>query len=435
MLFFDPVLSGNRNIACATCHHPTFASADGRALSIGEGGTGLGPARRTETAVEGRVPRNAQALFNVGAREYRSLFHDGRAEPDSTYPSGFWTPAREQLPTGLDNVLAAQAMFPVLSSIEMAGQRGENEIADAISRDHLAGEGGAWDLLADRLRQIPDYVDRFSLAFADVETAGDIRFVHAANALAAFQAVAFRSDDSPFDRYLRTGDALVMSAAARRGMDLFYGEAGCATCHAGPLQTDQDFHAIAMPQIGPGKGHGSDTRYWRRSGFPDRLEDEGRYRVTFDPVDLFRFRTPSLRNVALTGPWGHAGAYDSLEDVVRHHLDPVGALARYDPLTAPLGPVDGIIERTGIGSRLVWRPLNPARRADFDLRDGWVQSTPSLRDRIAAANELPAQTLNDEEVAALLAFLEALTDPASRDLSHLVPDRVPSGLPIDQVTD
>ncbi|MEO1225621.1 MAG: cytochrome c peroxidase [Pseudomonadota bacterium] len=435
LLFFDPILSGNQNIACATCHHPALATGDGRAMSIGEGGAGLGPDRWTEEGVLGRTPRNAQPLFNLGAREYSTLFHDGRVEPDPTYPSGFWTPAREQLPTGLDNVLAAQAMFPVLSSVEMAGQRGENDVADAVASDRLDGEGGAWDLLADRLREIPEYAEHFENTFDDVHSAADIRFTHAANALAAFQAVAFRSDDSPFDQFLRTGDDTVLSTGQQRGMDLFYGVAGCGVCHSGPLQTDQDFHAIAMPQIGPGKGHGSDTSYWRTAGFPDRLEDEGRYRVSFDLNDLFRFRTPSLRNVTLTGPWGHAGAYDTLEAVVRHHLDPVTALEAYDPDATPIGPLDQIIQRTGVGSQLIWRPVNPARRDDFDLRDTHVQSTPELRGRIAEANELPARQLSDAEVADLLAFLEALTDPAARDLSDLIPDRVPSGLPIDLMTD
>ncbi|MEM7443771.1 MAG: cytochrome c peroxidase [Pseudomonadota bacterium] len=433
-LFFDPILSGNRNISCGTCHHPAFATGDGRAMSIGEGGTGLGPERRTLDGVEDRTPRNAQPLFNLGARDYQTLFHDGRVEPDPTFPSGFWTPAREQLPVGLDNVLAAQAMFPVLSSLEMAGQPGENDVANAVSQDRLSGDSGAWDLLADRLRQTPGYATLFSEAFADIETPSDIQFVHAANALAAFQAFAFRSDDSPFDRYLRGEDPSALSAAQLSGMNLFYGSAGCGTCHSGPLLTDQDFHAIAMPQIGPGKGHGSDTSYWRNSGFPERLEDEGRYRVSFDPEDLFRFRTPSLRNIALTGPWGHAGAFDTLEEVVRHHLNPVEALETFDSETVPLGPLDLIVERTGIGSRLLYRPLNPARRADFDLRDGYVLSNPDLRGRIADANELAPRELSDQEVADLLAFLDALTDPSVEDLSALIPDRVPSGLPIDQLS-
>ena len=88
-------------------------------------------------------------------------------------------------------------------------------------------------------------------------------------------------------------------------MRLFYGKADCASCHSGAFQTDHDFHAIAMPQLGPGKG----------DGFRGR-EDFGRERVTGDPTDRFRFRTPTLRNVALTGPWGHTGAYATLEAVV-----------------------------------------------------------------------------------------------------------------------
>ncbi|MEO0820475.1 MAG: cytochrome-c peroxidase, partial [Pseudomonadota bacterium] len=149
LLFFDKVLSGNRNISCATCHHPRHASADGVALGIGEGGAGLGPERHVPegAAVLGRVPRNAPSLQNLGAHEFRTLFHDGRveADPDGPWPSGFWTPAREQLPEGLDSVLAAQAMFPVLSDIEMAGGRGENPVADAAALRRFGGKGGAWD--------------------------------------------------------------------------------------------------------------------------------------------------------------------------------------------------------------------------------------------------------------------------------------------------
>ena len=133
---------------------------------------------------------------------------------------------------------------------------------------------------------------------------GDIAFVHAARALAAFQTVAFRSDASPFDAALAAGDLSVLPAKAAAGAALFYGKAGCAGCHAGPLLTDHGFHAIAMPQIGPGKGHGADTTYFAASGFPDRLEDEGRFRVTFDPADLFRFRTPVPAQRDADGPLG-----------------------------------------------------------------------------------------------------------------------------------
>jgi len=436
LLFFDKILSGNRNISCATCHHPRLASGDRLSLPIGEGGRGLGPARRVDpaTPVLGRVPRNSQALFFVGARQYRSLFHDGRVEvdPAGTYAGGFWTPAREQLPAGLANVLAAQALFPVLSHAEMAGHKGENEVATAAARDQLAGPDGAWELLARRLRAVRGYVGLFKRAFPDrIVAARDITFVDAANAIAAFEAVAFRADGSPFDAFLRSGDLGHLDAAAQRGLRLFYGKAACAGCHSGKLQTDNDFHAIAMPQIGPGKGHGRDSGYWQASGFAERLEDEGRYRVSFDPNDRFRFRTPSLRNVALTGPWGHAGSYASLEAVVRHHADARAALAAYDARQSVLPAIDHVIEKTAVGSRLLFRTLNPARLADWRLRDHWVLGAPALVQRIAAANELPPRPLSDREVDDLVAFLHALTDPASRDLTHLIPAGVPSGLPVE----
>ncbi len=435
MLFFDKLLSGNRNIACATCHHPALATGDGLALPLGEGAVGLGPDRRAGDdgpGLHGRVPRNSQPLFNLGAREYTRMFHDGRVEVDAGghYASGFISPAKWKLPGGLDSVLAAQAMFPVTSPDEMAGQKGENAVADAVSLRNLSGPGGAWELLAQRLRDNPRYVELFIAAFPErVAAAEDIDFVDAANAIAAFEAVAFRSDGSPFDDFLR-GNSDALSPAAVRGMDLFYGRAGCARCHAGPFQTDHAFHAIAMPQIGPGKGDGADGSYWRATGERAFLEDFGRGRVTARHEDDYRFRTPSLRNVVLTGPWGHSGAYDSLEAVVRHHLDPVGALERY-AFTASLLPAVGAVRELGVaGSALHQVALSEHRARGFFARDGWVQGNRVLRGNIARANELDSADLSDAEVADVLAFLHSLTDARARNAAA-VPTDVPSGLAVD----
>lgn len=434
MLFFDKILSGNKNISCATCHHPSEATSDGLALGIGEGGKGLGEDRHVPEggAILGRVPRNSPALFNLGAREYVTMFHDGRVEnaPDGPWASGFWTPAREDLPEGLENLLAAQAMFPVTSHIEMAGAQGDNPIADAAALDRLSGEDGVWALLANRLRDIPEYVELFQAAYPDIESKDDITYVHAANAIAAFETMAFRADDSPFDRYIKTGDATALAPEARAGMALFYGEAGCADCHSGPLQTDHEFHAIAMPQIGPGKGDGWAQDYWEDSGYAAKLEDYGRAKVTFRDEDRYRFRTPSLRNVELTGPWGHAGSYGSLEEVIRHHLDPEGAVTEYRLEPGTLPAVAGVKQQVATGSVIAYQPVNPARRADFGKRDGWVQQSPDLRGLLIEANELNALELSRDEIAEIEAFLTALTDPRSRDLMHLVPERVPSGLPV-----
>ncbi|NOR20033.1 MAG: cytochrome-c peroxidase [Xanthomonadales bacterium] len=401
-LFFDKILSGNENMACATCHHALTDTGDGLSLPIGEGARGLGITRDTGTgtdAVHERVPRNAPHIFNLGAREFTLMFHDGRIQIDESQPSGFLNPAGDDLPLGLDNPLAVQAMFPVQSATEMAGQAGENPQADAAVAGNLAGPGGVWEQLADKLQAVPEYVDMFIAAYPDVTLAADITYVHAANAIAAFEAKNWRFDNSPYDRYLR-GDKKAMTRAAKRGMRIFNGKGKCASCHTGVLQSDHQFHAIAMPQIGPGKGN-------NLPGYTDGRDDFGRERVTGDPADRFRFRTLPLRNVSLTAPYGHSGAYNSLEAVVRHHLDPVNSLYNYDQSQAVL-----------------------PSRADLDAKDFVVMNDMARISVIADANELEPVNLKEKNIANLLEFLHALTDPAAIDLRGDVPANSPSGLPL-----
>ena len=401
-LFFDKELSGNRNISCATCHHSLTDTGDGLSLPIGEGGRGLGVTRDTGLGqiagfdpVHERVPRNAPPIFNLGAREFTTLFHDGRLAVDPSEPCGFLSPAGADLPCDLDNVLAAQAMFPVTSATEMAGQAGENGIADAAAANDLPL---IWQLLAERLQSIPGYVVQFQAVYGI--GASDITYAHAANAIAAFEAFNWRADDSPFDRYLR-GDRGAMSRSARRGMRLFYlpNKANCARCHSGRFQTNHGFASIAAPQIGGGKGDGLDGR-----------EDFGLERVTGDPADRYRFRVPTLRNVALTAPYGHAGTFDTLEAMVRHHLDTVSSFDDYDTSQAVL-------------------PSRP----DLDAHDFEVMTDAAYadaRDAIKASNELPPVKLSERQIRDLLAFLHALTDPSSLDLRGDVPRFVPSGIPL-----
>lgn len=394
LLFYDPILSGNRQVSCATCHHPRFGTSDGVSLSLGDGANGLGPDRVADpdNLPEQRIPRNAPALFNLGAVEFTHMFHDGRLEADPTRPNGIRTPLGDAMAEGFDSVLSAQAMFPVLSPDEMAGHYSENPISRAVRMGHLSLAGGAWDQIAARVADIPDYRARFD---AVLGPDAPIRFTDISNVIADFIRFEWRADRSPFDLYLAGQAAL--PAAAERGMDLFYGDAGCAACHAGRFQTDHDFHAIAMVQIGPGKA----------ARFESHARDEGRMHVTGDPADAFAFRTPSLRNVALTAPYGHAGAYATLEAVIRHHLDPVAALYAYDRGQAVLADLPGAQD---------WRILNdPAEMA-----------------AIAAANELAPLDLGDAQVADLIAFLAALTDERGTEGRLGVPATVPSGLPVDQ---
>jgi cytochrome c peroxidase len=404
-LFYDKVISGNMNISCATCHHGLAGTGDGLSLPVGEGGAGLGITRNTGfgiDAVPERVPRNAPFVFNLAANDFTRMFHDGRVEVDTSQPSGFATPAGDDLPLIMESVLAAQAMFPPTSGTEMAGQAGENPIGDAATAGDVVL---VWELIAQRLRDIPEYVDLFVAAFDDITTADDITFAHAANAIAAYEGATFRAINTPFDRYLR-GEQDAMSESAARGMNIFYGVANCLSCHSGTYLSDQDFHAIAMPQIGPGKGH-------NLPGFDGGLDDLGREGVTGDGNDRLKFRTPPLRNVALTGPWGHNGAYNTLEAVVRHHLNTDAGMRGYDTDQAVL-------------------PSRP----DLDEIDFLCYNDQDRRRVVMEASELRRGTLSqrgplsDEQFADLMDFLHALTDPASVDLRHTVPMTVPSGIPV-----
>lgn len=389
LLFYDPILSGNLNIACATCHHPDHGTADGIALAIGEGGIGLGPDRHVNPAQmpEKRIPRNAPALFNLGAREFNVLFHDGRLEQ---LADRVRTPLGADMAQGFASILSAQTMFPVLSRDEMAGSHRENEIGRAVRQGLITGPDGAWDLIARRVATFPAYAAMFSNVYPD---RGAIEFTDISNAIAAFMAFEWRSDTAPFDAMLRGERALQGDAA--RGLALFYGRAGCSGCHAGPFLTDHRFHAMGAAQIGPGKAETFESHY----------RDEGRFRVTGRAEDRFAFRTPSLRNVVLTAPYGHAGAEPDLARFVADHADPVAGLARFEA------------DRVAL----------PAFEA---AQDFVVMHNPAETAAIAAAVVRTPIALDGEEVRQITAFLASLTDPVAKRGRLGIPDAVPSGLPV-----
>jgi cytochrome c peroxidase len=394
LLFYDPILSGNKKVSCATCHHPHLGTSDGLSVGIGDGGQGLGPHRVSDpdNPPEQRIPRNAPGLFNLGAKQVRVLFYDGRIERDETSPSGFRTPMGREMEQGFDGLLSAQTMFPVLSADEMAGHYGENAISKVVRSGRITGPDGAWDLLARRVAALPGYQRRFATVYG--LGPDEIHFTDISNAIAVFMAHEWRSDTSPFDAYLRGQGRL--SERAMTGLRLFYGAGGCADCHSGPLLTDQRFHAMGDVQIGPGKA----------ARFERHARDIGRMRVTGDPNHAYAFRTPSLRNVALTAPYGHAGAYADLAAYLRHHADPVAGLEDYDRDQA-------VLPKLGVAD---WRILEDT--AEVDAIAGAVTRAPV--------------DLEQTDVAALVAFLEALTDPVARTGRLGVPEAVPSGLPVAQ---
>ena len=396
LLFYDPLLSGNRNISCGTCHHHTLAGSDRLSLGLGEGGNGVGADRSASDGIgriKRRMSRNSPALFNLGAREVATLFHDGRVSADDTYGNEFNTPAEEYLPDGLSSILAAQALFPLVGEVEMAGAPEENEVAAFLTERIDYG----WPLIVERVRGVPEYEDLFAAAFEGVSSAKDIGIVHVANAIGEFVGSEWRSHDSPFDSYM-SGDGDALSPEQIDGMNLFFGKAGCSSCHGGPFLTDQEFYALALPPLGPGR-----TRL-----FDLHARDVGRLAETDRIEDAYRFRTPSLRNVALTAPYGHNGAYSDLRGVIEHHLDPLGSLDdwRRDQVDLPSVP---------------W----------LDELDFIVHEDRLEMERYRNFLDIRPVSLENDEIDAIVAFMHALTGRESVNGRLGRPERVPSGLPVD----
>lgn len=385
LLFFDKILSGNKNIACSTCHHLAYHSTDLLSLGIGTGGVRNGPARKVGN---GRfLRRNTTDLYNKGLGGFTSLFHDGRVELANGTRI---TPAGNALPSSLTTSLEAQAMFPVASRDEMRGFRGDTTRFGEINELGLVDDGdfpAIWSGLVSRILSYPDYVARFRQAFPGLDSSS-FGFEHAALAIAAFERAAFTQLDSPFDRYL-AGNLAAISDSAKRGALLFYGKARCATCHVGALLTDQAFHNIGVPQLVAGTGSPS--------------LDIGRAAVTGRMPDRFAFRTPSLRNVLLTGPWMHNGVYTQLENAIRHYRNPVMAHRDYDPgqLDSRIAPLIRLDQAT---QAEVMATLDTGVTRPIDL--------------------------SDADVALIRQFLKALTDPRAFIQLHEIPDHVPSGLPV-----
>lgn len=411
-LFFDKILSGNKNISCATCHHPSVASADGVALGFGEGGSGVGPDR---TAGKGGsrahhlLPRNSPALFNLGSEKITALFHDGRIEESPNFPNGVFSPEGKNLPAGLKSKLAVQAMFPVTSREEMAGFAGENSFAKSAMKGRRAE---AWNALLDRVRFTAGYVVQFNQVYGVSQNS--LRFIDIANALGAFMDVEFRSTNSPFDQYIN-GDKKALTDSQKEGMDLFYGKAQCSSCHSGVFQTDSSYYSIGLPQVGLGK---------RGKGVVKKtLSDLGRELVTKNPKDRYKFRTPSLRNVELTGPYGHAGVYRTLEDIVNHHIEPEKMMADFDCENDVSLPV------YGVGKPLYSTNVN-GKSPRRDTRSCWVMNNAKERKAILDSHELPDLDLTKGDSEAIVEFLKSLTDDTMRDRLSQVPESVLSGLPV-----
>jgi cytochrome c peroxidase len=263
MLFWDPILSGNREVACATCHHPSFGYAENLDLSIGVDGIGLGNTRHFDSSSSiPFVRRNSQTILNTA---FNGIDPQGNYNP-ATAPM-FWDVRAE----GLE----AQALLPIITFEEMRG--------------HTYPEEEAIDHVVERLRDIDEYRELFEGAFSDTISAENL-----GKALAAFQR-SLLANNSSFDRYMR-GDENAMTRTQIQGMRQFE-RVGCMNCHNGPMFSDFKLHVLGI----------ADNRKLPES-------DQG-----FE--QSYAFRTPSLRNLAFTPPYMHNGIFRTLDDVLDFYDD------------------------------------------------------------------------------------------------------------------
>lgn len=388
-LFFDKELSGNRDVACASCHDMTLSAIDGMSLAVGTGGSGVGASR---TLGSGRqfVSRNAPSMLNSGIGLVYSLW-DGRINQEGGSSSSFKGPAGVVLPAGLNNVLAAQALLPVLNRVEMRGAAGDRDVFGNVNELATATDSvaGVWSGVMKRLFAIPGYAAKFGAAFPSV-TPASLGFKDAANAIAAFEIQSFMRTNSPFDRYLAR-DNSALTDEQKRGALLFFGKATCSSCHNGALLGGNNFANIGVPQIGPGVGKAAPLDIGRGELFPTS---------TFYQ---FAFRVAPLRNVELTAPYMHNGAYPTLDAVVRHYTNADSAQRHYDVTQ-----------------------LAPALRASHHGDGATVNAVlATLDSRLRTGIHL-----TDVEQRQIVAFLKSLTDPSARNLNGIIPASVPSGLPV-----
>lgn len=274
LLFWDPILSGNGDVACATCHHPEHGYADGRELPVGVDGTGLGP-KRTAGSGSLLVKRNSPTILNVA---FNGLV-DPAAHYDPTQAPMFW----DSRVRGLE----AQALEPIESLEEMRGGQ-------------VAPGGGVAGAVA-RVAAVVEYRDLFQRAFGGADA---VNATNLGRAIATFER-SLVTTDSRFDRHLR-GDTNALNAIELFGMEAF-DKQGCTLCHRGPMLSDYEVHVLGVPDN-------------RALGGPDSGAD-GRG----------AFRTPTLRNLAVTGPYMHGGTFPFVDTVVADFYRRPGN-ARVDPL-------------------------------------------------------------------------------------------------------
>ncbi|GAB2619242.1 cytochrome c peroxidase [Emticicia sediminis] len=262
-LFWDPILSGKRDVACATCHHPANGYADNLDLSIGVNAIGLGTNRHfLSPNTFAFVKRNAQTILNTA---FNGI--DASGNVNSATAPMFWDSRVRSLET--------QSLEPIKTLEEMRG----NAYSEAVALDSVVA----------RLKRIPQYQQLFQTAFGNTQS---ITANNMGIAIAAFERTLV-ANNSRVDRY-KAGETSALTPLEIRGMNAFQ-TVGCANCHSGNMFSDYQLHVLSVPD-----------------NAKNAQSDAG-------ANNTYAFRTPSLRNLRVTAPYMHSGVFQTLDDVVRFY--------------------------------------------------------------------------------------------------------------------
>jgi len=386
LLWFDTLTGLNDDNTCAGCHSPTNGFGDTQSIAIGIENNGVVGPNRAGPRNMRRTPMAINTTF------FPNLMWNSRFASLSNNPfdnsHGFQFPDPEGLSlSSMPHLLAAQAFIPPTERTEVAGF--------AFPGDNFAIR----DEVLRRLNNNENYRQLFGKSFPEVRDGGPITFEMFGAAIAEFE-FTLTFANAPIDKFAR-GEKEALTDDQKQGALLFFGQARCVECHAVSGQSNEMFsdfidHVIGIPQIVPAVTNNTFDG-------PGKNEDFGREEITGDPNDRYKFRTSPLRNIAMQPTFFHDGAFTSLEDAIRHHLNVFESARNYSPsaqhldadLSGPIGPLEPILARV---------------------------------DPILAT---PIQ-LSDEEFRQLVDFVRnGLLDKRARPgkLRKLVPASVPSGRP------
>jgi cytochrome c peroxidase len=420
LLFFDKILGLHDDNSCAGCHSPAFGFGDSQPMAIGvDNNDVVGPDRRG--------PRNQRrSPFAANTVFYPALMWTPRFVALSGDPFdaslGFKFPAPENVVTGVPTLLAAQGSLPSTELVEMAGFNGITANPGPFGPRHFQFDDGHGQALPPpdatgfhnfpvqsavdaRLNAVPEYLALFGDVFNGGAPlpAGGITIDMRRLAIAEFQT-SITAANAPLDRFAR-GDTRAMTSRQKRGALLFFGKANCVRCHAVAGESNEMFsdfepHRIGGPQLAPAFGVGAGNVIFDG---PGQNEDFGFEQTEGDPALRYTFRTAPLRNLKVAPAFFHNGAFGSIAAAIRHHLDAKKSLRRYDPAD------------NHVPSDLTLGPHEQMLAAGID---------PLLRRPIR---------LDHDEFRALVDFVEnALFDRRVRSFCDLLPERVPSGMPVQE---